>query len=86
MLIRQNYLEVLDYMDVSNAKVLCLCPICGELSDILNSDAILDDVICGCAGTMEILLVEIPQEGRDSELETWKEFFSGDISCESTQV
>lgn len=62
MLIRRNELELLDHVNISKAKVLCLCPICGELSDTLTSDAIFDPPLCSdidCPATMELLLVEV---------------------------
>ncbi len=59
MIVKRDNLEALDRMNVSDAKVLCLCPICGKLSDILTSDALLDEVICKCGKVMELLMVEV---------------------------
>ena len=59
MVVKRNNLEALDRMDISDARVLCLCPICGKLSDILTSDALLDEVICKCGEVMELLAVEV---------------------------
>ena len=68
MIIKRNNLEALSYTDISNARMLYLCPICSELSDILNGDAILREVICNCGGVMELLLTEIPEkEGLNDE-------------------
>lgn len=59
MIIKRDNLDVLNTVDVSDAKVLCLCSVCGKLSDILDNEVLFEDIDCECGGLMELLLIEV---------------------------
>lgn len=59
MIIKRNKFEKLNDLDLSQARLLYICPECGVLSHIQPGDNIVDDYFCDCGEVMELLLIEV---------------------------
>lgn len=68
MLITRKDFDRLDKMNLNEADCVYLCPVCGEISDILPSKSLIEEIECiKCSGVMELLMLEIKDEEEEEK-------------------
>ena len=68
MLITRKEFDRLDEMNLSEAQCVYLCPVCGEISGILPSKSLIEEIECiKCSGIMELFMLEIKDEEKEKK-------------------